>query len=154
MLEGRFERECSKAEIIYCISKRGEENIKAIEKARLIAQAALDKKAHDIVIMDMRGAANITDYFVICSVPSTRRAETVSREIEQVLLREGIRYSHIEGKKEALWVLIDYGDVIAHVFYESTREFYNLERLWHDAPKEHFFTSCISSKSKKNSSSP
>jgi len=109
MLEGRFERECSKAEIIYCISKRGERSIKAIEKAKLIAQAALDKKAHDIVI---------------------------------------------EGKKEALWVLIDYGDVIAHVFYESTREFYNLERLWHDAPKEHFFTSCISSKSKKNLNSP
>ena len=113
--------------------------INAIDKARLIAESALDKKAENIVIMDMGAVANITDYFVICSAPSTRRVQTISDAIEEELLKKGLRRWHREGTKEALWVLIDYGDVIAHIFHNPVREFYNLERLWHDAPKEHFF---------------
>ena len=110
--------------------------IKAIEKAKLIAESALDKKAENIVIMNMGAVANITDFFVICSAPSTRRVQTISEAIEEGLLTRGIRRWHVEGVKESLWVLIDYGDVIAHVFHNPVREFYNLERLWHDAPKE------------------
>jgi len=90
--------------------------------------------------MDMRAASNITDYFVICSAPSTRRVAAISDEIESKLLKKKIKHSHIEGKREALWVLIDYGDVIVHIFYDKMRDFYNLERLWHDAPKERFST--------------
>jgi ribosome-associated protein len=88
--------------------------------------------------MDMRAVSNITDYFVVCSAPSTRRVVAIADDIEARLLKRNIKHSHIEGKREALWVLIDYGDVIAHVFYEEMRNFYDLERLWHDAPKEHF----------------
>lgn len=102
--------------------------------------AALDKKADNVVMMDMRAASNITDYFIICSAPSTRRVQTISECIEEKLLKRGIRYWHIEGKREALWVLIDYGDVIVHIFHDTMRDFYNLERLWHDAPREHFST--------------
>ena len=124
--------------------------LEALEKAREISQAALDKKADDIVIMDMRAVSNITDYFVIASAPSTRRVHTISEGIEEALYKKGVRYVHIEGKKEALWVLIDYGDVIVHIFYNETRAFYDLERLWHDAPKERFSTPCESVKSKKS----
>jgi ribosome-associated protein len=115
----------------------------------LLAAAALEKKARDIVIMDMRAVANITDYFVISSAPSTRRVATIANGMEEALLTKSIRHGHIEGKREALWVLIDYGDVIAHVFHDKTREFYNLERLWSDAPKERFSVRCISARSKK-----
>jgi ribosome-associated protein len=97
----------------------------------------------------MRAVSNISDYFVICSGPSTRRVQTISEGIEEELRSHGIKHYHIEGRREALWVLLDYGDVIAHVFYGTTRDFYDLERLWHDAPKECFFAPCESPKSKK-----
>ena len=90
--------------------------------------------------MDMRAVSNITDYFVICSAPSTRRVVAISDDIEKRLREKKIKHSHIEGRREALWVLIDYGDVIVHIFYDKMREFYNLERLWHDAPRERFST--------------
>jgi len=99
--------------------------------------------------MDMRAVSSITDYFVICSAPSTRRVQAIAEAIEEALRDEGVKHWHIEGKREALWVLIDYGDVVAHIFYEDLREFYDLERLWHDAPKEHFFAPCESHKYKK-----
>ena len=99
--------------------------------------------------MDMRVVSNITDYFVICSAPSTRRVQAIAEAILEALEAKGVRRWHIEGKKEALWVLLDYGDVMAHVFYEDLRKFYDLERLWHDAPKEYFSAACESHKYKK-----
>jgi len=113
-------------------------DIEPLKKAKLIADAAASKKAEDIVIMNMKAVSNIADYFVIMSASSTRRAKTISSEIEEALRKIGIKYWHIEGKREALWVLVDYGDVIVHIFYNKMREFYNLERLWHEAPKERF----------------
>ena len=86
----------------------------------------------------MRAVSNITDYFVIAGAPSTKRVRTISEAIEEGLFEKGLKNCHIEGKSEALWVLIDYGDVIAHVFYNETRKFYDLERLWRDAPRELF----------------
>ncbi|MFH1594391.1 MAG: ribosome silencing factor [Candidatus Omnitrophota bacterium] len=123
--------------------------MEASKKSYLASKAALDKKAIDIVIMDMRAVSNVTDYFVICSAPSTRRVKTIAEGIEDALEKKGIKKRHIEGMREALWVLIDYGDVIAHVFYDKTRAFYDLERLWNDAPKEHFSATCESAKYKK-----
>lgn len=86
----------------------------------------------------MSAVSNITDYFVVCSASSNRRVQTIAEGIEKELNSQGIKAWHVEGKQEALWVLIDYGDVIVHIFYEKTREFYNIERLWQDAPKEYF----------------
>ena len=118
------------------------------EKAFLIAEAALNKKGDNIIIMDMRAVSNVTDYFVVASAPSTRRVEAISRNITDALRLKGIRSGHSEGDEEALWVLLDYGDVMAHIFYNKTREFYDLERLWRDAPKEHY-TQCIDEKSRQ-----
>ncbi len=94
--------------------------------------------------MDMRSVSNATDYFVICSAPSTRRVQAIAEAILEALEKKGLKKCHIEGKKEALWVLIDYGDVMVHVFYEDLRKFYDLERLWYDAPKEYFSHRCES----------
>ncbi len=124
-------------------------DIKATEKAKRISAAALDNKAEDVVVMDMRAVSNITDFFVISSASSTRRVQAIADGIEEALQNDALKKAHIEGKKEALWVLIDYGDVIVHVFHSKMREFYNLERLWHDAPKERISLQCISRKSKK-----
>lgn len=87
--------------------------------------------------MNMKKSSVLCDYFIIASAESTRRVKTISGAIIEELQKRGCRLSHIEGEKEALWVLLDYGDVVVHVFYTRIREFYNLERLWQDAPKEH-----------------
>ena len=113
-------------------------SIEALEKARLISKAAFLEKADNITIMDMRAVSNLADYFIICSASSARRADTIAEGIKEELSKNGVKHLHIEGRREALWILIDYGDVIAHVFHEKTRDFYNLERLWQDAPKEHY----------------
>ncbi len=104
------------------------------DKARLIADAANDKKADDIIIMDLRKLSSITDFFVICSGSSNRKIEAISDGIIDKLKGMGIKVWHTEGHKESIWVLLDYGDVVAHVFEKETREFYTLERLWGDAP--------------------
>lgn len=91
--------------------------------------------------MNMKKSSILCDYFVIASAESSRRVKTISQAIAEGLSKAGIRINHMEGGKEALWVLLDFSDVIVHVFYTKTREFYNLERLWQDAPREHFMSS-------------
>jgi len=107
----------------------------AREKAQLIAGAALETKAKDIVIMDMRRLSDICDYFVIASGDSTTHLKAVADNMEKSAALKGVRLWHREGRAEALWILLDYGDVVAHVFHSQTRGFYNLEKLWHDAPR-------------------
>ena len=80
------------------------------------------------------------DFFVVMSAPSSVRVKAIVDAIEESLEKEGFRARHKEGHQEALWVLLDYGDVVAHVFYHETRKFYNLERLWGDAPKRHYLS--------------
>jgi ribosome-associated protein len=106
------------------------------KKARFIAEAMSDKKAMDIVTIDMRKIPSIADYFVIASGTSTTQVRAVADNIEKELKKSGGRVWHSEGQNEALWILLDCGDVVAHVFYEETRKFYDLERLWQDAPQE------------------
>ena len=116
-------------EVNYINSKR---------KALAIAKAASDKKALDIVTIDMRKIPTISDYFVIASGTSTTHANAIADNIVNELKLGGERLRHSEGEREALWILLDYGDVVAHVFYDETRRFYNLERLWRQAPQERF----------------
>lgn len=101
---------------------------------RRVAIAASDKKARDIVILDMTGISSVTDYYVICSGGSPRQVQAIADSIEELLSQDGIEPLHIEGYREGQWILLDYGSCVAHVFVESDREFYNLERLWGDAP--------------------
>jgi len=90
------------------------------------------------VIMEMKGKSSFCDTFVIMSAPSAVRVKAIVDCIEKNLKEEGIYPKHKEGYKEALWVLLDYGDILVHVFHEDTRKFYQLERLWGDAPKRAF----------------
>ena len=105
-------------------------------KARIAATAANDKKATDIVVLDVGDIIGIVDVFVITSASNTRQVRTIVDEIErQVREQSGGKPRSVEGLDDASWVLVDYGDVVIHVFLDETREFYGLERLWADAAR-------------------
>jgi ribosome-associated protein len=103
-------------------------------KARRAARAALDKRAGDLVVLDVQRVSSVTDYFLICSGKSTTHLETITEAIRAELRGEGVNVLHAEGVAESGWVLLDYGDVLMHVFLEDTRTYYSLERLWGDSP--------------------
>jgi len=105
------------------------------EKTTLISQIVADKKAMDVVVLDMADASSITDYFVICSGGSQRQVQAIADAIDEQLKQAGITSLGVEGYRQGHWILMDYGDVIVHVFSQETREFYDLERLWANAPK-------------------
>lgn len=105
------------------------------EKALLVAELAKQKLAEDIIILDMRKVSNITDFFVIAGASSTKRCQTIAETIETGLAAKKEHVSKIEGYREGLWVLVDAFDVVAHIFYQDIRKFYNLEGLWGDAPR-------------------
>ncbi len=101
----------------------------------LYVKAALGRKAFDLVILDVRDLTSIADAFIICSGRSNRQVAAIAEFIQVELKKHGIRPLSVEGKKEGHWVLLDYGHVIMHVFYEPVRSFYDLEGLWIDAKK-------------------
>ena len=103
--------------------------------AAACARVALDTKAEDLVILDVRGMASFTDYFVIMSGRSTRHVQGLAEAIGGEVSAKRISIKHSEGLREGQWVLLDFGDVVVHVFYHENRSFYDLEGLWHDAPK-------------------
>lgn len=107
----------------------------AKEKAFLCARAALDHKAIDLVILAIQNLSSFADYFVICSGNSDRQVQAIATHIEEKLAQKGLYPLGIEGKREARWILLDYGEVVVHVFYHPVREFYDLEKLWSDAPR-------------------
>ena len=98
-----------------------------------MAQAALKAKAEELVVLDLRKLSYSFDYFLLCSAPSDRRIQTVAEYIEEVV-SNGTRSVHREGHPEGGWLLLDSGPVVAHIFLPNAREFYQLERLWADAP--------------------
>ena len=102
--------------------------------ARIVSAlgAASDKKALDLVVLDLRPVATFTDYFVIASGTNVRQVQAIADEITERLKREGTRAERIEGYRTAEWVLVDYGDFIVHIFEEKARRFYDLERLWRE----------------------
>ena len=111
-------------------------NTVALEKAKTIARLAADKKGEDIVLMDMSSVSMMCDWFVIITAGSSRRVATIASTIRRTLSKEKISPLHVEGKQDPLWALLDYGDVVAHVFYREVRDFYGLERLWSKAKIE------------------
>lgn len=104
------------------------------ELALLAAQAADDKKARNVVILDMRQVTLVADFFLICSGSNSIQVRAIADNIEDVLAKAGIVPHHREGYDNARWILLDYNSVVVHVFHEHERDFYNLERLWGDAP--------------------
>ncbi|MFB3738322.1 MAG: ribosome silencing factor [Candidatus Velamenicoccus archaeovorus] len=99
------------------------------------ARAASAKQGQDVVILDVHDLIVITDYFVITSGSSDRQVKTLFEEVEKALRALGVRPVRREGENDARWVLLDYVDVVVHVFAEEEREYYDLERLWRDAPR-------------------
>jgi ribosome-associated protein len=105
-----------------------------LTKALRCAQAALDKKAVDLVVLEVGELTSIADYLVICTGRSDRQVQAIAQAIDGQLRSDGARSTAIEGMTRGQWVLMDYNDVIVHVFYKPVREFYDLERLWEHAP--------------------
>jgi ribosome-associated protein len=101
----------------------------------LAVQAADDKKATDIVVLDLRKASGFTDYFVICSGSNSRQIRAIADAVVDALGAEGEKPSHVEGNDRSEWILLDYFDFIVHVFAQETRAFYGLERLWGNAER-------------------
>jgi ribosome-associated protein len=114
---------------------KGEKTLESKEKALEAARAALDKKAKDVLVLDLQGLTQIADYFVICSGESTTQVKAIAEEIERRFDALGVKPLGREGRKNNLWVLMDYGDIIVHIFEEETRTFYELEKLWIDAKR-------------------
>ncbi len=101
--------------------------------ARRIVDLLADRQAEDIVLLDVRRVAVFTDYFVIASAENPRQMRALVDTLEKDLRRDGVRSSHREGDSDSGWVLIDYGDVIVHLFSPDRREYYGLEELWQAA---------------------
>lgn len=97
-------------------------------------KAADDKRAEDIIVLNMKGVSLIADYFVICHANSDRQVQSIAKEMADQAGQAGYDVKRLEGYDAARWVLVDMGDVVAHVFHKDERQFYNLERLWGDAP--------------------
>jgi ribosome-associated protein len=105
------------------------------DTALLCVRYALEKKAYDVVLMDVSAMSSLADYFVLCTGRSDTQVQAITQSIEQNVSEHGVRVHSIEGYTAGQWVLIDLGDVIVHVFLDPVREFYDLERLWARAPR-------------------
>ena len=103
-------------------------------RVREAVSAAEDRKAVELRVMYLEKVTDFTDYFVICSGTSERQVQAIADAVDETLRAEGVRPLHVEGYNRAQWVLLDYGDLVVHIFQEETRRFYGLERLWGDAP--------------------
>ena len=102
--------------------------------AKQIAEFILGKKGYDIKILEIKNVSSIADYFIICSADSDRQVKAIADEVEDKLREIGIKCIHREGYESLTWVILDYFDVMVHVFKAEARTFYNLEKLWGDAP--------------------
>lgn len=105
------------------------------ERVLHCADAALGRKAADLVVLDIAAISSVADYFVICSGRSDTQVQAIADAIEHRLRRAGHRPLAVEGRERGQWILLDYGDVVVHVFYAPVREFYDLERLWSRATR-------------------
>jgi len=120
-------------------SLSSKDQISGRELALKVAEAALDKKAARIEIIDVRGKVDYTDYVVVMSGRSDRQVAAIARGIEEDLKHKyGSRCSGVEGLPQGNWVLLDFGDVVAHIFHQDTRGYYDLEALWLDADRVEF----------------
>ncbi|MDY0039285.1 MAG: ribosome silencing factor [Desulforhabdus sp.] len=107
----------------------------ARQKAIFCADQILDRKAEDLLILDVSRLSSFADYFVICSGKSSRHVQGIADNLEASMRQRGIKAAGIEGSREGHWILLDYGDVIVHIFYEPVRLFYDLESLWSEAKR-------------------
>ena len=117
--------------------KKGKK-LEPLKKAQLCAQVATDHKAEDTLIYEVAEIMSFADYFVICSGRSTRHVQSIAEHIDGALGQRRVKPMGVEGLTEGQWVLLDYNDVIIHIFYEPMRAFYDLEGLWWEARQVEF----------------
>ena len=101
-----------------------------------ICKAASKIKAENIIVMNMQGIMFSTEYFVVCNAATATQVRAIADNIDEELLKDGLKFNHREGYREAEWILLDYGDVVAHIFKTESRDYYALEKLWGDAEIE------------------
>ena len=117
------------------VNARVEDN-RARDKAMLAAKAALDRKAEDVIILDVRGLSGVADFFVVCSGNGARMVNAIAEGVDEQLAKAGHKILSSEGQTGGRWVLLDFADVVIHVFEPETRATYDLEGNWVDAPRE------------------
>jgi len=118
------------------IGSRLEDLIEPENLAQVLATAALEKKARDVCILDMRGLIDYADVFILCSAGNRRQVQAIAHAVRQLAKHELKLLAHgVEGLEAARWVLVDFGEVVVHIFDEPLRGFYNLDGLWNDAPR-------------------
>ncbi|WP_018931527.1 ribosome silencing factor [Gracilibacillus lacisalsi] len=105
------------------------------ELVDLVAKACDDKRAEDIVLLDMQNVSLIADYFLICEGTNERQVQAIAREVKDIADEQNIDVKRMEGFEQARWVLVDLGDLVCHVFHRDERQYYNIEKLWGDAPQ-------------------
>ncbi len=104
------------------------------QKTDICTGAAMSRKAYDLTVLDLSGHSFITDYFFICSGNSTRQVQSIADAMDDQLSKRGVQPLGKEGYAEARWILLDYGELVVHIFHHETRKIYDLERLWGNAP--------------------
>jgi ribosome-associated protein len=110
--------------------------VKQDDLALRIAGLIQEKKGYEVVILDLRGLTSMADFFVICSADSEPQIRAITEHIRDQLLQQAIKPWHIEGQASSSWILLDFIDVVVHIFKPEARDFYGLERLWGDAPRK------------------
>ncbi len=109
--------------------------MRTLDKAKFCLKIIGERKATDPVLFEVGKLVSITDYFLIASGNSSRQVQAIARHLQKRMREQGFRPDGIEGEQEGHWVLMDYGDVVIHLFYQPIREFYDLEGLWIEAPR-------------------
>lgn len=105
------------------------------ELLQIVAEACDDKRAEDIVALDMNEVSLVADYFLICHGSNERQVQAISRGIKDAIDENGLAVKRLEGFEQARWILVDLGDIVCHIFHKDERNYYNLERLWGDAER-------------------
>ncbi len=121
--------------MLYSEKERGDITLQPKKIAELLKTLAEDKKAEDLVLLDISKHSSIAHYFLICHGNSDRHVKSIAMHLMDEMKQLKMQAYHVEGLTEGKWVLLDFGPVIAHIFYHETREFYSLERLWGEAKK-------------------
>jgi ribosome-associated protein len=109
--------------------------MESLDKALLCLRIIRERKAIDPILFDVRELTSITDYFIVTSGSSSRQVQTIAKHISKRMKEEGFKVYGSEGEQQGQWVLVDYNDVVIHIFYQPVREFYDLEGLWVEAPR-------------------
>ncbi|ASE36205.1 ribosome silencing factor [Staphylococcus pettenkoferi] len=112
--------------------------MKSSELLNIVIEATENKKAEDIISLDMQGISDMTDYFVVCHGNNERQVQAIARAVKETAHEQGLDVKRMEGFNEGRWILIDLADVVIHVFHKDERNYYNLEKLYQDAPLKNY----------------